>query len=118
MTIHLSYDRAVELLGRAVTEKGADYVYEDAVNCAYFGEHGEPRCIVGHVLHYVGVEPFDPDDVHNITSFGVLMEEGVVSPVTADERAINLLVTAQVHQDRQVPWGESVENAKKETAEE
>lgn len=97
-----------ELLVCAVEEKGADYVYPlnppgvEGPTCDYFRE-GEPSCIVGYVLSYMG---FGSD---------VVPREGVASEVVpqltgcplADPVAL-ALGRAQRAQDGGKPWGEAL----------
>jgi hypothetical protein len=103
----LSYDEALELLYRAIAEKGPDYVYEKTStglgSCAYFIDN-QPSCIVGHVLAYKGVKPEDLPGRSNTAQIGALA-------VGEDSRTNYLLDMAQVYQDRGVPWGQAVENA-------
>lgn len=60
MTITIDKDRALELLAKAVKEKGEDYVYPRSNSakgtygkCLYVEDDGTPSCIVGHVIGYV-----------------------------------------------------------------
>jgi hypothetical protein len=54
MTITVDKDKALELLTRAVEEKGAAHVYPmtPGEGCKYVVD-GQPACIVGHVLYYL-----------------------------------------------------------------
>lgn len=123
-TIELTYDRAVELLDRAVAEKGEEYVYEIPYSpgeCAYFHDE-RPGCIVGHVLAYAGLERDDLRGRESLTFPGALRgdlnvmagpdslaEYGVLS---ADDRTVTLLAEAQSKQDEGTPWYDAVEVAK------
>lgn len=95
----ITMDEAVSLLRRAVEEKGADHTE----SCVYFAEPGVPRCIVGHVLHYLGVEkttegPFAP------------MAIWEHFPDTTDP-VVTVLRKAQAHQDNGGRWGDALEAA-------
>lgn len=52
MTV-INYDRALELLKKAIADKGDGYVYPRAMTegCVYV-IGGQPSCIVGHVIGY------------------------------------------------------------------
>lgn len=120
--IELTYDKAVELLERAVAEKGADYVYQRPTNeqgiprgCAYF--HGkEPGCIIGHVLSYLGLTRGDIGQYNTAYSWHALTH-CVGFDVRADERTNKLLQTAQCRQDDGHSWGEAVNIARERTSE-
>jgi hypothetical protein len=113
MTIEITYDQAVDLLKRAVAEKGADYVYSkmglnDAANvgprCVYTID-SDPSCIVGHVLVWSGV---DPHAIPEGTVCRYLLDKVGVS---VNNKTLDLLREAQAYQDGGRPWGESVDHA-------
>ena len=106
--------KVIDLLDRAIREKGADYVYNPEGGCFYFvrkdgknayslleGLEGVvPSCLVGYVLHYLGVTyrecgagPFHPK-----------IAEGVVF----SKDACRALAVAQVVQDSGGNWGMAV----------
>jgi hypothetical protein len=103
----LNYKEAVELLNRAVAEKGEDFVYPanrsdpNTPACVYFAE-GAPSCIIGHVLAYKGVpaEKMEGDPINAAP---------VVSlHIAQDDSTACLLIDAQINQDAGIPWGEAV----------
>lgn len=107
LSLKLDYNEALELLGRAVQEKGAEYFYEigdtHSCGCVYFRDN-KPACIVGHVLAYKGVKPEDlrpEENEANVSALGI----------GEDYRATALLDWAQAYQDRGVTWGEAVAKA-------
>lgn len=109
--IRISYDSAVTLLKRAVLEKGADYVYRDPNDkdarpeCSYFEPDGSPSCIVGHVIHYKGVELDDVAPLNTGLAVDVLVSDGIIA---GDEYSMDLLTDVQGFQDHGMPWGEAV----------
>lgn len=114
MAIEITFDEAKSLIQRAIDEKGADYVYPEAwsINCRYFNGDGSPSCIVGHVLHYAGVDGNDwygtdnnESNVHNLAEDGVL--------ALADATRI-LLGVAQARQDHGATWDEAMDEALRE----
>jgi hypothetical protein len=112
----LTYNRAVELLERAVQEKGADYAMPkdedgDVVGCVYFDEETkEPSCLVGHALAYDGFT-YEDLDHYNSNGRGITY----VGPELYDrlaKRTLRLLVNAQDQQDNGGSWGYALEYAK------
>jgi hypothetical protein len=113
-TLELTYDEAVELLDRAVAEKGADFVYDRGPDghdeCLYL--HGnEPGCIVGHVLVYKGV---DLELIRELEGIGVWSLDEYLPQLKTDGRTRRLLGAAQGKQDSGQTWGDSVAKAKAE----
>lgn len=108
--------QAINLLEKAVGEKGADYVYPRmmtvgditvATQCDYFRED-QPSCLVGHVLSYLGYDNADEAEGH---SASYAMEK---LGIEFDDAAAFILEQAQDAQDSGTPWGEAVENARNE----
>lgn len=109
----LDYGQALVFLEKAIGEKGADYVYEvnglnakveadrgNSLQCLYF-DKGQPSCIVGHVLDYMGIganEAIENEPARNAL-------DGLIE---TDEKTITLLDKVQEHQDKGVPWGEAL----------
>lgn len=114
MTAHVDAALALELLDRAVAEKGADFVYERrALSCRYAHE-GKPDCIVGHVLVYLGVPAerltciegmaFDMTILHHVEiEFGLAFTS----------KAVMALSIAQSEQDSGTPWALAVAEARR-----
>lgn len=130
MSAVLSKDNVIELLERAVEEKGADYVDPNAANhvCEYADEQGNPLCIVGHVLSYLG-EPLKPTQQEDFngglhtTLWGTDMDasEVIINPsafgVDDYDVVAAVLSAAQRVQDHADTWGEALEAAKNRLAE-
>lgn len=98
----LDYGQAVVFLEKAIAEKGADYEYErpeESETCLYF-EQGQPSCIVGHVLSYMGYNHV----TEGMGVMGVLRSLGI----DADYQTQNLLMNVQTSQDGGMPWGDAV----------
>lgn len=106
MTIY-DYDQTIELLQRAVIEKGDGYIYPkrdvEGPTCVY-KEDATPSCIVGHVLSYIG-----------------LLDEAIdgMGPVGLQpwrrqftDNALWALGRAQSLQDKGETWGEALIAAK------
>jgi hypothetical protein len=109
----LDYGQALVFLEKAIGEKSPDYVYkrvtemteeeeENGQSCLYF-EQGQPSCIVGHVLSYMGINsaPEGSGAGHALTQLGV----------HADPKTKALLEDVQERQDDGVPWGEALRKA-------
>lgn len=105
LDLKLSYDEALELLNKAVEDKGEDYIYlpPGRDGCVYFNK-GKPSCIVGHVLAAKGVKSTDLNSAYNGSGVTTL-------DIAEDERASLLLIQAQLTQDGGEPWGEAVKTA-------
>jgi hypothetical protein len=121
--IELSYDDAVMYLEKALAERGEDYVYptqveldrnpmidgDDDVTCFYFNHFtGQPSCIIGHVLHFLGVKHQELLASEGLGIHTIINDRRVL---TADQRTITLLRRAQAHQDIRKTWGDSVKFA-------
>ncbi len=109
-------DEAIRLLRKEVANKGPDYVYErlnsrfSSRSCVYFDEvTGEPSCIVGHVLA-------DTEHVQDIATNLNIVGVAHIAEVFPDlmtREATQIFEVAQDFQDRQHPWGQSLEAAEK-----
>lgn len=120
-TITLTIAEATELMERAVTEKGPDYLYtipEGIGSCSYFDTKGRPSCIVGHVLSYKGLGaddlicpvlyPYGEAYLANYntgSSVTKLYLEGILD---APYEVIDALSAAQGFQDTGKTWGEAL----------
>jgi hypothetical protein len=107
----ITLDETIELLQRAVTEKGDGHTASPQLRHLF---SGEPICIVGHVLDYVGID------------LGYINVPVYRLPMTVQERftpaALHALNVAQAVQDNrgaprplQEPkgtWGEALIAAK------
>jgi len=126
-TVVVDADKAIELLERAVEEKGADYVDPDAdtVGCNYADGQGNPLCIVGHVVNYLGVDlrPVvvgeDGAEHEELWGHGVSAVElnyatrAAPHPgIRITDDAVWVLGKAQTMQDNGASWGEAVKYAK------
>lgn len=119
-------DEAILSLRAVVFEKGADYMYcnpawtqEDITSgitrCLNF--HGdEPGCIVGHLLAKLGLTPElarflqIADGKSAYDSCGLLSGDPDF-PWTFTVNAVQILGTAQLHQDDRKTWGFALERA-------
>ncbi|MGZ6788349.1 MAG: hypothetical protein ACXVGN_00010 [Mycobacteriaceae bacterium] len=95
----LSVEDVRALLVRAVEEKGADYVCSTPGMYLYF-KNGEPSCIVGHVLAYLGFGP------EHVVEGARAHRLPVLSPLRP---MVGLALTAaQGTQDNGATWGEAL----------
>ena len=108
-----TYEETIELLERAVAEKGMDYVYDPGLNnwgvrdiCRYVNSDRTPGCIVGQVLSYVGLLGRFTHETENMASAQPVIQNNFAPD------AINALVRAQKRQDRGEPWGLAFDAAK------
>lgn len=112
--IELTYDSTLKGLNNLVALHGEDFIYQRhvgaAAECAYVHE-GNPDCIVGKLLHSLGVsieQLAEFDELRNSSAgevLDILIQQGVI---TADEKAHALLRFVQSYQDSQEPWGKAV----------
>ena len=112
--------KTIELLGKAVEERGEDYTYpedwkiyldpdEQSGQCMYVQpDMAGPACIVGHVLYAYGLSLEELETIESRTALAAGLEFGV------DSASVNLLMTAQRAQDSGQTWGEAFDLAKQE----
>lgn len=98
---------ALELLERAVAERGDGYNYrkEFGASCRY-ELHGQPACIVGLVAHLDGISMVTMRTCEGRTADVVMRAFGFT------RRAGDLLFIAQQVQDRGGTWGDALIEAK------
>lgn len=117
----IEYDDALRALNQAVADKGYGYVYprdERGGHCYNVWE-GNPDCIVGHALVWLGVpvEWFTKArEGHlwgreNDSAYDVCTTLAVSNMFNLTEEARDLLADVQRLQDEGVPWGEAVTRA-------
>lgn len=110
----ITYEDALRALNQAVADKGYDHVYERSWNgYCYNVWEGQPACIVGHALIFLGVpiewfakDTRDNDAVGDVCH--VLFMEGMFE---ITDEALHLLGMAQTYQDGGLTWGVSVTRA-------
>jgi hypothetical protein len=124
--IKVTGDAVISTL-REVAAERPDYVYEapeaqreGLLYCFYVHNDGEagvevPGCIVGHVLHRLGV-PLDSLAQHEGKGAHVVAEEFLEIQGDLTRDAEFALCEAQGNQDTGRPWGESVAIALDRTA--
>lgn len=122
----ITYDDALRALNEAVKAKGYNHVYEregQFAGCYNVTLHGEPGCIVGHALVWLGVpaEWFLERDENGDSRRGSsarpvcsMLRRGGLLNVT--DEALELFAEAQTRQDSGVTWGEAVTKAHLGTA--
>lgn len=118
MTIDLSVENVAKALREAVEEKGADYCYineagevanlENAIEtqCQYV-HTDKPGCIVGNVLHRLGVpldilSRYETRPAKNVVES--LYEQGILE---FERKALDMLRYAQSYQDNGNSWGDA-----------
>lgn len=109
----IEYSDALRALNEAVKTKGYKYQYERQPGGACSNvRDGEPDCIVGHALVFLGVpvEWFRENDLVCATAVDVCeaINHQDALPLAFQPDAIDLFVDVQVRQDEGMPWGESV----------
>jgi len=121
--IQLTVDNVLRTMEEVVSEYGADYVYrtDSSVQCVYVAD-GEPSCLVGHVLHRLGVPTealFHLGDRSGVSQDAkglvhALVREGYAAPVPSSPFGpIAVLMEAQWRQDTGSTWGEALAAARK-----
>jgi len=118
MTIALSVESVAEALREAVEEKGADYVYtneagevanlENAVEiqCQYV-HTDKPGCIVGNVLHRLGVPLYVLSDYETRPARSVVESLSGRGILEFERKALDMLRYAQSYQDNGNSWGDA-----------
>lgn len=114
--IRVDYDTALTLLEKAVADMGGEYVYpksgtdDPQVDCAYFDAMtGQPDCILGHALSYLGIGFSDVENFNEGHAISVLVNNGVVN---LDDKAERLWQTAQSVQDKGATWESALAQAR------
>lgn len=119
----VDFEQALALLERAVNERGEDYRYPssekrffttnpETAQCSYFTPEGEPSCIIGLALSYLGFTKADLDPYEGYPGIDVADKLGV----RLDGEASILWNNAQGQQDAGHPWGECLYRAIEEVA--
>jgi hypothetical protein len=118
VTLHIKPQEALAALREVVEDAGRDHVDVNAgatSGCKYVAS-AVPECIVGRVLHRMGVEievlrQMDADDEPVIETGG----SAILShhEVSMDHRARTLLATAQSLQDKGKDWGEALDEVER-----
>lgn len=97
-----------EAIVAAVMEKGTDYVYYQ-INCVYVDNEADgrltPSCLVGEVMHRLGVPLGTMWNNGNSAPFG--RDLAIKWGVDLDSDTAYALKRAQDLQDKRQPWGEA-----------
>lgn len=103
----LTLDESLDLLRRAVQEKGQWYVDPNAESdgCQYVNGDGQAGCIVGHVFAYLDWLRYI-DDYNNTDTVDQLADQADFPAI--DEDALLVLRWAQSKQDQGGTWGEAL----------
>lgn len=117
MTITLT--QAMDTLREVVAEHGKDHVYDRSAimfgplageTCLYV-RNGKPDCIVGHVLHRLGVQL---DTLHDSEGMGPRdLSLGDSPSLELDDDAGLALTVAQNTQDNGETWGTALANTER-----
>jgi hypothetical protein len=116
--VSFTYEEAVQLLEKAVADRGADYVYAKDPKalrtsfwrCVNVFVDGTPGCIIGQILAYKGFWDQEGAALYEGTvTVSDLIVEGVIE---ADDATAELLSAVQRNQDNGVSWGEAVSRAR------
>lgn len=113
MTISINRPLALDLLNRAVAQKGADHVVD---RCRYINDEGQGDCIVGTALSLIVPEqtmrnifdsPLNTTTIRASEVQEALVKEGII----INDEAMSLFSKAQRVQDGSEAWGEAVRYA-------
>jgi len=112
----VNLDRVVETAKMVVAERGADYVYKKPTNtfgvltCLYV-DQDQPSCLVGHVLHRLGVplETLKSADQFSFPATDVCCDL-LRGSAFDDEEIGHFLDAVQSRQDIGRTWGEALQN--------
>lgn len=118
---YLSYDETLSALMEIALAAPMGYVYVNPtgdragetaalINCYYFDyETDEPSCIIGHLLHKLGITlERDRNSMYAGSILDYLRSEGLL---TVSDKARDLILYTQSAQDRGVPWVKAVQDA-------
>lgn len=110
----IGYDEVLRGLNEAVKAKGYDYVYpRDERGICFNVFEGEPDCIVGWLLVWLGVPiewfAVDSRDIDPIRDVCTVLHMEDVAEFTPEAR--NLMANVQREQDGGATWGASVTRA-------
>ena len=112
--IKVTYDDVVRTMEEVVADAGEDYVYpraERGDKCVYV-HNMRPDCLVGRVLHRLGVS-LDLLTYQDNTPAFVLAQQVIDAPTS---QVLRLLSEAQSHQDAGYTWGAALFVARERTA--
>lgn len=122
---YLTAELAIELLEKAVDQRGRDYIYKGDERemgvtpvCVYVESENDvlvPSCGVGLALHLGGVSTSDLDvnPAHTASQLvSDLMDQEIIGG--ADSIALQILNIFQSFQDRGRTWGHALDFAKVE----
>lgn len=112
----IEYGDALRALNQAVADKGYGYVYPRADRPGGFCYNvweGNPDCIVGHALVWLGVpvQWFEQGSRANDAAYEACSNLFVSDMFNLTDEARELLGDVQRLQDEGVPWGEAVTRA-------
>ena len=113
MKTKITKTEAKRLMREIVAKKGADFVFTST--CQYFHDNGRPACIVGHLLHALGVKRKDlategwDGGVCSLNEGNGVQEAVEHLFPNTDPVVIDALQVAQSLQDRQYTWGQALE---------
>lgn len=115
--IVLTHESVVKGLNALVDEYGYDHVYQGHgtfIQCTYVHD-GQPDCIVGKLLHSMGVSlaRLERADFNNGRSVAISASELVrelasEDVITAEWGVDRFLSEVQSHQDSGMKWGDAV----------
>lgn len=112
----ITWDQIQSVLDDLVAEKGADYIYEPPVDkddtpedCQYL-HHGEPGCLVGHLLVRLGEDEDWLASREGECALDVVMHSNL--EIEDQTRVATFLNQAQSYQDDRIPWGRAVQMAR------
>lgn len=128
----IDFQRAKDLLEKAVTHKGPDFIYsapdDGDGSCMYFeydfvlNEQEQvqqvrptPSCLIGHMIDDLGLsDKFDHEgnEYEGASAANVLTRLGL----RLSNKAANFIDQAQSEQDSNTPWGEAVRIAEARVA--
>ena len=129
--LNLDLEKAKELVGLAIAERGDDYVYPNPGQCrnvdnisydvwddneeeyvASF-DGATPGCLVGHALFLGGIplSTMGANGVNDEGSDDLLSHLRNLDLITCDSSAMAYLANVQSSQDSLAPWGKAAEAA-------
>lgn len=117
MTYTLTREKAIELLEKAVAEKGANFVYEypEGINaCQYIDEQGHPSCIVGHAFKYLSDELGNHDIFAELGDHEGSSAHDLVLPGVdiLPEASMVLAIAQEVQDTMDYTWGNALDRAR------
>lgn len=100
--VPITYESFLGALGKAVADRGEDYIYRNSGVCEYIEEDGSVGCIVGYALTELGYTPENTPLMAHGTGKSAT---SVLESLGVDNLVVDAARHAQMLQDSRRSWG-------------